>query len=670
VATCFRVVYFSDDIMEDDAACQICFDDSYDVCGVIDSCSHRFCYPCISKWSGVANTCPLCRSRFQTITQRLRVKTSSQKEGEQGGPNPLGRVLGVEDVEQRDQRAQFEDPNFQQWIDSLVCMVCGGEDNEECLIICDECQSVACHTYCANLDSVPEGEWLCQSCSHRQNRSESGHAVASRTRPSRRVNVADQAQRDQVRRPRTRLRRLNHRNRETRDGALEDEGSIPLPPELEDEVEGSTGKESETSWDNDGGDNSRNNDNSGSEVDYIEDSPVRRRPRRNVSQRRTIRMVRNPGQWQQVSRDQERVNHINRNWEALRSNLVTFEQVLPPITRTTSGRRQARQARVQPSSRRNRRTQNSNQTRMSVISNAETVVDLTNSITPGQRASTVGGAPRRHSSPQPLRTLAAKLRVDLEVETRDGGGPSSTTPLSHHRQPLPSVNVNGNFTTVVPPTADRLPTPNSQNGMGSARRLRTKADYNFASTTVARLSMAPNQQEVSPQPLAQRLAQRGGEYSNAINQLHQGQDVRNGGPTNGDVHISSPIALLPSQTCTRKGKEVANLSEATTSYAEKERALNLVNPHLRLLLEEGVMTREQYKYVARAATHAIMEHPLFTTSKSLGIKIDRNENGCNNQLSCVQGKLSQSTIELEQAAAEIVDSMFLDSIRNTRARSN
>lgn len=38
---------------------------------------------------------------------------------------------------ERNQRAFFEDPTFQTWIDSLACVLCGGGDNEDQLMLCD-----------------------------------------------------------------------------------------------------------------------------------------------------------------------------------------------------------------------------------------------------------------------------------------------------------------------------------------------------------------------------------------------------------------------------------------------------------------------------------------------------------------------------------------------------
>jgi hypothetical protein len=35
------------------------------------------------------------------------------------------------------QRVVFEDPTFQQWVEELACMACGGGDNEDQLLLCD-----------------------------------------------------------------------------------------------------------------------------------------------------------------------------------------------------------------------------------------------------------------------------------------------------------------------------------------------------------------------------------------------------------------------------------------------------------------------------------------------------------------------------------------------------
>lgn len=37
--------------------------------GRLNRCVHAFCFTCINDWAKVANECPLCRVRFNTITR-------------------------------------------------------------------------------------------------------------------------------------------------------------------------------------------------------------------------------------------------------------------------------------------------------------------------------------------------------------------------------------------------------------------------------------------------------------------------------------------------------------------------------------------------------------------------------------------------------------------------
>ena len=40
--------------------------------GILDCCSHYFCFTCIMEWSKVESRCPLCKQRFTTITKNGR----------------------------------------------------------------------------------------------------------------------------------------------------------------------------------------------------------------------------------------------------------------------------------------------------------------------------------------------------------------------------------------------------------------------------------------------------------------------------------------------------------------------------------------------------------------------------------------------------------------------
>ena len=49
-----------------------------------------------------------------------------------------------------------------------ACYVCGSGDDEAHLLVCDHCNRRICHTTCAGLTAVPEGDWFCSECA--QNR--------------------------------------------------------------------------------------------------------------------------------------------------------------------------------------------------------------------------------------------------------------------------------------------------------------------------------------------------------------------------------------------------------------------------------------------------------------------------------------------------------------------
>ena len=52
------------------------------------------------------------------------------------------------------------------WVLDLAenCYVCRGSDNDELLLVCDQCNYNLCHTYCCGLSGIPENEWYCSEC--------------------------------------------------------------------------------------------------------------------------------------------------------------------------------------------------------------------------------------------------------------------------------------------------------------------------------------------------------------------------------------------------------------------------------------------------------------------------------------------------------------------------
>lgn len=50
---------------------------------------------------------------------------------------------------------------------NIVCVLCNNGENDHVLMLCDECDK-GYHTYCINLNRIPEGTWYCPKCTHAQ----------------------------------------------------------------------------------------------------------------------------------------------------------------------------------------------------------------------------------------------------------------------------------------------------------------------------------------------------------------------------------------------------------------------------------------------------------------------------------------------------------------------
>ncbi|XXG96748.1 hypothetical protein Hte_003039 [Hypoxylon texense] len=122
---------------------------------VIQVCGHALHDACLQEWTGKANSCPICRQAFHLVHVYDKVG---------------GTLLSSYQVEDKKQVAEF-DP--QAWLDEnpeidedeKECPICGRADHEDLLLLCDSCDS-AYHTYCVDLDEVPEGRWFCMECTN------------------------------------------------------------------------------------------------------------------------------------------------------------------------------------------------------------------------------------------------------------------------------------------------------------------------------------------------------------------------------------------------------------------------------------------------------------------------------------------------------------------------
>jgi hypothetical protein len=134
-------------LIESNSECPICLEKIVNLAN-LDSCNHDFCKNCIEKWAkDSSNNCPICKREFKKLIFYEKNKKIEYKV--------------------RKKRLNLDTDEFYfEYIDNAsdICMVCASEEDPAALIICDRCDYNACHYYCDNLPSVPEGEWVCEEC--------------------------------------------------------------------------------------------------------------------------------------------------------------------------------------------------------------------------------------------------------------------------------------------------------------------------------------------------------------------------------------------------------------------------------------------------------------------------------------------------------------------------
>ncbi|KAL3843525.1 hypothetical protein ACJIZ3_000928 [Penstemon smallii] len=123
--------------------------------GILNCCSHYFCFACIMEWSKVESRCPLCKQRFETISRTARAD---------GGHDLRESVIAVP---QRDQVYQPSEEELRGYLDpyeNVLCTECHQGGDDAFMLLCDLCDSPA-HTYCVGLGrEVPDGNWYCDGC--------------------------------------------------------------------------------------------------------------------------------------------------------------------------------------------------------------------------------------------------------------------------------------------------------------------------------------------------------------------------------------------------------------------------------------------------------------------------------------------------------------------------
>jgi hypothetical protein len=132
--------------------CIICLDTIRSLAN-LNNCNHDFCKSCITEWSKKTNVCPLCKKEFKKIIYY-------DEKGKRREINVKKKKLEIE-MDEEDLNLLLEETSDQ-------CMICGSDDDYPNLLVCDGCRYNVCHTYCDNLELIPEGDWFCRDCRERQ----------------------------------------------------------------------------------------------------------------------------------------------------------------------------------------------------------------------------------------------------------------------------------------------------------------------------------------------------------------------------------------------------------------------------------------------------------------------------------------------------------------------
>ncbi|KAL0375814.1 UNVERIFIED_CONTAM: hypothetical protein Scaly_0699000 [Sesamum calycinum] len=130
--------------------CGICLSEEgkRTVWGILNCCSHYFCFACIMEWSKVESRCPLCKQRFATITRTSRAD---------GGHDLRHAIIPVPERDQVYQPSEEELRGYLDPYENVLCTECHQGGDDALMLLCDLCDSPA-HTYCVGLGcEVPEG---------------------------------------------------------------------------------------------------------------------------------------------------------------------------------------------------------------------------------------------------------------------------------------------------------------------------------------------------------------------------------------------------------------------------------------------------------------------------------------------------------------------------------
>ncbi|XP_066379816.1 uncharacterized protein At4g10930 [Miscanthus floridulus] len=158
-------------ISSENESCGICRDIIIDR-GVLDCCSHWFCYTCIDNWAAITKRCPLCKSEFQHITC-----------------TPVYGTIGATDEDEysltscdddwyvQEESSTLSFPSYYIDAEAVVCLDDGdckirnglvaAEDDStsDTSIACDSCDKWY-HAICVGFNPAmaSDNSWLCPRC--------------------------------------------------------------------------------------------------------------------------------------------------------------------------------------------------------------------------------------------------------------------------------------------------------------------------------------------------------------------------------------------------------------------------------------------------------------------------------------------------------------------------
>ena len=127
--------------------CPICLDIIVSA-ATLKPCGHQFCKGCIEEWLKKSSACPDCKKNAK------KLYFYDEK---------LKKFMGKR-VKRKKYKAEKQ--ALEDWFLNCdkACLICGKEDNDTYLLVCDTCNFRICHTFCVGLDSIPDTEWKCPEC--------------------------------------------------------------------------------------------------------------------------------------------------------------------------------------------------------------------------------------------------------------------------------------------------------------------------------------------------------------------------------------------------------------------------------------------------------------------------------------------------------------------------